>query len=146
MRIDLVNHHEYSILLLSNLKNSHPSPSPSTYKSKYYKREEEEDASQFFCQREEMKKCRERFIKINKFGPRRETVREKGGILLARQWGASLLLRVRNENEQWGGRSAGGIPRDGESFEDDGKKRRRKKRNAWQENGERARREGREKL
>lgn len=47
-----------------------------------------------------MKKCRERFIKINKFGPRRETVREKGGILLARQWGASLLLRVRNENEQ----------------------------------------------
>lgn len=66
-------------------ENSHPH----AYKSKYYKRAEETKRKKKIQanspQREgrKVKKCKERFIKINKFGPQRETVREKGTILLA---------------------------------------------------------------
>lgn len=81
-------HYENSILPRSiylDLKNSHPH----AYKSKYYKRAEETKRKKKIQanspQREgrKVKKCKERFIKINKFGPQRETVREKGTILLA---------------------------------------------------------------
>lgn len=76
-------HYENSILPRSiylDLKNSHPH----AYKSKYYKRAEEKiQANSPQREGRKVKKCKERFIKINKFGAQRETVREKGTILLA---------------------------------------------------------------